>query len=91
MIEQLLQDMGATEQQAKELTQAPILEVVKFFGEVDMNKHKAYWSTMGLEPTENENRKDDFARFEKALKIMIGKYGKTETLSLVRQILEQEG
>lgn len=55
------------------------------------NKHRAHWSVMGIEPIQTKSAKqEDFEKFEHQLKIMIGKYGKTEVLTTVRQIYESE-
>ncbi len=45
---------------------------------------------MGIEPSEKSVKQIDFENFEKQAKIMIGKYGTTDVVSLVRKIIESE-
>ncbi|HSN66737.1 MAG TPA: hypothetical protein VLS94_08855 [Fusibacter sp.] len=53
-----------------------------------MNKHRAFWSAMGIEPSQEKSVvQTDFENFEKQIKIMVGKYGATRTVSLVRNVI----
>lgn len=51
-----------------------------------MNKNRLYWSVMGNEPQEKSVKQEDFERLSHLLNIMIGKYGTTEVLTLVRHV-----
>jgi hypothetical protein len=54
-----------------------------------MNKHQAYWSVMGNEPSEKSVKTEDLQKLEKQLKVLFNKYDKTEILSLVRKVYEE--
>ena len=55
-----------------------------------MNRHKAHWSAMGIEPNQEKSATQiDFEKFEKQVKIMVGKYGATRTFTAVRNVLKQ--
>ena len=57
-----------------------------------MNKHKSNWSAMGIEPRKSPSvKQEDFQKLEHQLKILIGKYGGTEVLTVVRLLWEREG
>ena len=56
-----------------------------------MNRHKSNWSVMGVEPNSCPSvKQEDFKKLENQLKILIGKYGKTEVLTAVRLVYESE-
>jgi len=55
-----------------------------------MNKHTIYWSAMGVEPNQEKSvTQIDFEKFEYQIKIMIGKYGATKTLTSVRNTIKE--
>lgn len=55
-----------------------------------MNRHKAYWSAMGIEPNQEKSTEQiDFEKFNKQIKIMVGKYGATKTFVSYRNTLKQ--
>ena len=54
-----------------------------------MNRHRAYWSTMGNEPSESTAKSEDMARFTELLKVMFGKYDSTEVVNAVREVYEE--
>lgn len=56
-----------------------------------MNRHRSNWSVMGIEPNNCLSvKQEDFKKFEHQLKILIGKYGKSEVLTAVRLVYESE-
>ncbi len=56
-----------------------------------MNRHRAYWSAMGLEPsTEQSQLSKEYERLRKELQWMIGRFGKDEVVKELIRIIESE-
>ena len=54
-----------------------------------MNRHRAYWSVMGVESNQEKSVKQKhFEELEKKLTTMLNMYDKTEVLTLVREVYE---
>lgn len=51
-----------------------------------MNKHRAYFSAMGIEPSEKSVKQEKFEELEKQLRIMMNMFSAEEVLSTVRNI-----
>ena len=62
---------------------------VEKYREERMNKHQAYWSAMGNEPSKDSVKNQDFKKLQEQLEIMFNKYDKTEILTLVRKTYEE--
>lgn len=56
-----------------------------------MNRHRTYWSVMGMEPnTEQSQKSKDFEEFREHVKTMLCKYDSTDVLTVVRKVYEEE-
>lgn len=54
-----------------------------------MNKHRAYFSVMGIEPSEKSVKQEKFEEFDKQLRIMLNMFDQTEVLTLIRKVYEE--
>lgn len=55
-----------------------------------MNRHRTYWSVMGIEPNPEQSQKSkDFEEFREHVKTMLCKYDSTDVLTVVRKVYEE--
>ena len=54
-----------------------------------MNKHRNYYSVMGIEPSEKSVSQEKFEAFENQLRIMFGMFDSTEVISSVKKIYDE--
>lgn len=55
-----------------------------------MNKHRAYWSAMGLEPDET-HQEGKIAKLKQEMQRLIDIYGKDKVITSLREICKEGG
>jgi len=55
-----------------------------------MNRHRAYWSVMGIEPSEDNYRQERTEKLRQELKRLIDIHGKDKVTTAIRKIYEEE-